>query len=271
MSASVHIVAVAARTPVGLTAEESAASVRAGISRLQLHPFMVNGLGKPLRCARDGLLEAGTQGLSRLRVLATAVLEELRRKLGTLEAPRLLLVLPESRPGFSEADALSMVEALTSDRGTGSWSPRVELGGRGHAGVLQALEVAEQRLISGSEELCVVLGVDSYHDADSLDWLASQFRLAGEGARTGFIPGEAAAGLVLARSSLQRKLGLVSLARVRGVGTATETRLIHGDEEVLGKGLARAIQGATRELKLPDEALDSVYCDLNGERYRTEE
>ena len=66
MTQGAHIVATAVRCAVGLTAESAAAAIRAGISRVAEHPFMVDAAGEKLLCARDagfaaGLLEALTQ------------------------------------------------------------------------------------------------------------------------------------------------------------------------------------------------------------------
>ncbi len=275
MSHPMHIVAVAARTPVGLTAESSAAAVRAGISRLGSHPFMVDGGGKPLHCARDSLLAPELLGPARLTALATAVLHELSKKLGSMQSagrPMLVLLgLPETRPGFLDADAQMLCDELSSVSLPNIGRLRVELSGRGHASAIAALEVAARRLSQGSEELCIVASVDGYLQADTLDWLASNLQLAGENVRSGFIPGEAAGALALASDSLQRRFQLPSIARVRNACTASETRLIKGDLEVLGDGLSRAIMGAATGLTLPGEAPDTVYCDINGERYRTEE
>jgi 3-oxoacyl-[acyl-carrier-protein] synthase-1 len=52
---------------------------------------------------------------------------------------------------------------------------------------------------------------------------------------------------------------------------AVETKLIKSEGINLGEGLASAIEAASRGLKLPGEAVDMVICDINGERFRSEE
>jgi hypothetical protein len=76
----VHIIAVGACTPVGRTAESSAAAIRAGISRVREHPFMVDGLGERLKCAYDPALESETLGVERLLALARHALCEVAAK-----------------------------------------------------------------------------------------------------------------------------------------------------------------------------------------------
>ena len=95
MSRSVHIVAVGARTPLGLTAQSSAAAARAGISRVGAHPFMVDGNGDPLRCAYDAALDPALVAYQRVAKLAQSALDQILVK---LEGGQLLLLAsPENR------------------------------------------------------------------------------------------------------------------------------------------------------------------------------
>jgi 3-oxoacyl-[acyl-carrier-protein] synthase-1 len=275
MSERVHIVSVGARTPVGLTAESSAAAVRAGISRVQEHPFIISTRGEPRCSATDAYLESTSLGWRRLVPLAISACREAIGKLtltgSDLRGLRVLLAIPEIRPGFSDPESGKLLAELAESISPVALGPRIEIAGRGHAGTLRGLQRAEQLLSTGQCELCVVGGVDSYFDSDTLDWLEGERRLSGEGIRAGFAPGEGAAFLVLAGTAVTRALRLSALATLRGVGTSTETRLLGGDVEVLGQGLAEAIALATAGLRPPQEAIDAIYCDINGERYRSDE
>jgi 3-oxoacyl-[acyl-carrier-protein] synthase-1 len=260
-------VAVGARTALGLTAESSAAAARAGISRIASHPFMLDASGEQLRCARDTLVEG--LGADRLIALATHALREVIEKvLGDRAADLpVLLALPETRPGFSPADAQRVVTAL--QKLPGPVRVTVEAFGDGHAGALHALEVAMERIARGRLELCVVGGVDSYLDVDTIDWLDADKRLIREGVRSGFYPGEGAGMVALAAEGLRASLRLPSLASLRGCATARERRSIDSPEGLLGEGLAEALHGATAELSR--EPVDEVFCDINGERHRTDD
>jgi 3-oxoacyl-[acyl-carrier-protein] synthase-1 len=116
MNRSVHIVAVAARTPVGITAEAAAAAVRARISRVQEHPFMVESRGERVYCGYDGRLAPTLLGASRIAALAQAALRELAGKLTARHpysaAIPLLLATPELRPGFTQDDARRVQRTL---------------------------------------------------------------------------------------------------------------------------------------------------------------
>ncbi len=119
--------------------------------------------------------------------------------------------------------------------------------------------------------MSIVLGVDSYLDIETLLWLESAQRLSQPLVRSGFTPGEAAAAFVLSPRALRRSLGLPVLATVHGVGTATETLLRGSDTGSLGVATAQAVRTAAAGLVLPQDAADAVYCDVNGERYRSED
>jgi 3-oxoacyl-[acyl-carrier-protein] synthase-1 len=236
---------------------------------------MVDGAGNPLVAGFDALLDPERRGLPRLVDLAAAPLEEVRAKLEDHPAPSVpvpvLLASPEPRPGFSDADGERLTTLLQSALLPEGVLLQIELGARGHAAALSGLEQAVQRLRGGHAELCLVAGADSYLEADTLDWLEENRQLAGEGRRGGFIPGEAAGAVLLASDAARRRLRLPSLAVVRGAASSRETRLIKSDADCFGQGLAEAIAAAAHGLRLPDEAPDAIYCDLNGERYRSEE
>ncbi|RJS27288.1 hypothetical protein DRW03_02640 [Corallococcus sp. H22C18031201] len=274
MNTKVDVVAVGARTPVGLSAESSAAAVRAQISRVREHPILVDASGEPLVFASDGLLDPQLGARDRMVVLAESALAEVVTKLSAA-MPRvrqlaLYLALPESRPGFSERDANGMLDSLRA-RWRSPPSMRVTLAGRGHAGAIRAVESAVQEMRGNEDTLFVVAGVDSYHEAETLHWLGSTRRLVRNGARDGFTPGEAAGCLVLANAGLCSRLCLHGLAHIRGVGTAQEQPAAHSDGNPLGVALSESIQRAVSALELPRDAIDTVYSDINGERFRSEE
>jgi 3-oxoacyl-[acyl-carrier-protein] synthase-1 len=190
------VVALGARTPLGLTAEASAAAVRAGISRVREHPFMIDPAGEPLRTAMDCRLDPALLGWKRLAPLATSALFEAigkafsdRARIPALSA---FLSLPEERAGFSNDDALRVVRDVDGAIHRAGLGVHIQTARRGHAGALDSMGAAIAQLRAGRCAAAVVGGVDSYLDADTLDALAADQRLAAEGVRSGFFPGEAA-------------------------------------------------------------------------------
>lgn len=275
MTRPVHIVATGVRCAVGITAESAAAAIRAGISRVAEHPFMVNAAGDNLLCARDPSIDPTIMGPERMVLLAERALREVVGKLGpagpyALEVP-VIVALPEPRPGFSAQQAAWVSRMLTSRVALDLGAIRVEQLAEGHAGAFLAMREAVERVSEGKNELCIAGGVDTYFDADTLDWLESELRVARAEIRNGFSPGEGATMLVVASDAARGRLGLHSLARVRGIACAREHRSPKSDEGLLGEGLTEAVLQATSDLQLPQEIVSDVYGDINGERARTED
>lgn len=274
MNCDLEIVAIGARTPVGRTAASSAAAVRAGISRCREFPFVTPG-GAPLVVASDADLDPATEGWARLEPMLSSVLEQvthaLARGVQHLGTHHIFLALPEERPGFTGRDATELVAAVHVWLRRSHARADIHIAGRGHAGAIRAIEHAVQSSSRDPNALCWIAGVDSYVNAATLLWLESERRCAQPGIRSGFIPGEAAGCLALAGPDLRRRLRLPALAHVRAVQTAHESRLRDSDTGSFGLGMIRAVEGAAAQLHLPSEGVDTLYADINGERYRSEE
>jgi 3-oxoacyl-[acyl-carrier-protein] synthase-1 len=273
MKLNAHLVALAARTPVGLTAESSAAAIRAGVSRVTEHPFLLDADGEPVLAGYDAALGAEAGVPERLQLLAHSVTQELASKvraerLSGLTIP-VLVALPEDRPGFSRSVAADLIRALGQAPLPGGCRVAIQELGRGHAGAFLAMEQAVERLSRGQEELVFVVGVESYLDPDVLDWLDADFRLARPARRNGLPPGEGAAGIALASSRFGKQLGLPSHGMVRAVACTREVRDETAPEGQLGEALTDAYLRVGAELVRPEETFDDFYIDINGERPRT--
>ena len=273
---ALEILATGARTPIGITAEESASSVRAGISRAREFPF-IDVRGEPVVLAADGALDPRLEGRERLWALLASALDEVLGKLGPLVAQtgkiQLLLALPEVRPGFSDSDASWIAEAAQRRlraRGGGA-GVDVEVPGRGHAGAIRAVEVAMHEARGRDDVLFVVAGNDSYVHTDTFLWLESQRRFAQSGVRSGFVPGEGAGCLALVTPRTRARLRARRLAVVCGAATAQEAQLLGSESGSSGAGMTQALRAAMAGRALSIERADTVYIDINGERYRSEE
>jgi 3-oxoacyl-[acyl-carrier-protein] synthase I len=275
MTEDLHIVAVGARTPLGLGAASSAAAFRAGLSRVGEHPMMVDGAGDPLRCAWDAQLEPAVFGAHRLVDIGVTALAESIDQLFFHRPPSaavpLLLAVPEPRPGFSANESEIVVGGLAAAELPHGARVNVEAVASGRAGFFQALALAARAIAARELELCIVGGVDSYLDADTLDWLDQKKLLPREGRRGSFIPGEASAMIAVASRAASTTLGLRSLAVVRGVATAREARSRDADEGLLGEALTDVIRRAALALRFPDQPIDEIYCDVNGERQHVDD
>lgn len=274
MSGRLEVVAVGARTPLGSAAESSAAAVRAGIASFAQFPFIMAG-GDRVVVSADPELDPATEGRERLVPLIDSVLDEVLHKLtqgSAYRGPcRLLLALPEARPGFSDDDATWVADAAKSRLRAPFPHLEIAIAGRGHAGAIQAIQVAIQESTRSEDSLFLIVGADSYHHPHTFLWLEQERQFAQPGVRGGFLPGEGVGCLALTTARLQTALRLPSLASVGGVGTARESLLRTSETGSFGAAMTEAVLAATKGLRLPAERVDTLYSDINGERYRSEE
>lgn len=274
MSAALAVVATGARTPVGRTAATSAAAIRAGISRAREFPF-VGATGEPLVAAADPDLDPACTGLSRFAPMLRDALAQVVRVLAPASrhpcVHHVLLAAPEVRPGFDESDAADLLAATRAALQGSFTRVEVTIPGHGHAGGLRGVEQAQQILAADPNALCWIAGVDSYLHPSTLLWLEHERRLAAPGVRGGFIPGEGAGCVALATDALRERLGLTSLADLRGACTAQEMHLRTDPAGSFGHAMSAVVEAAAASLRLPDEQIDGLISDLNGERYRSEE
>ncbi|MEM9460054.1 MAG: beta-ketoacyl synthase N-terminal-like domain-containing protein [Myxococcota bacterium] len=260
-----------ARTPLGLTAQTSAAAVRAGISRIGDHPVWCDLAGEPIRMARDGVLSPELCGVDRVFELATAPLlaacDSCRARAPSVPI-RVILGLPQLRPGWTAAHEqryIQRIDQLTHPRGN---VQLVYTKKRGHAATLAALDIAVRAIAQGGDELFVVGGADSYHEPKTLAWLQRNGQLKTLATRSGFLPGEGAGFVVAASTRLTAHFHRGDRVEVLGSASALEPKLIKTGADTVGEGLSRAIREAAASLRSP---VHNIYCDINGERYRTDE
>jgi 3-oxoacyl-[acyl-carrier-protein] synthase-1 len=236
---------------------------------------MVDRAGEPMLIARAPWLDIGLGGAGRYRELLMPALDEAltpihanlaerRRKVG------FAIGLPSPRPGCPMDLANDLCAAVehrySNSRGVVAFP-------QGHAAGFAALNAGLTSLRAGSLDACVVACVDSYMAAETLEWLEAAEQLHAAGAQNnawGFIPGEAAAAIVVVTAAVAKELATQAYGEIVGVGLAHEVNLIKTDNVCVGEGLTTALRTALRSLS-DTEKVDDVFCDLNGETYRADE
>jgi 3-oxoacyl-[acyl-carrier-protein] synthase I len=274
----ISLVGVGANTAVGLTADSSAAAVRAGISGFAEHPELVDREGEPLIVARSPFVEEDLRGIERFIQLALPAAQEALTPLAGLTARRcpipLVIGLPATRPGLPELLADRVAERM-KELGAESWTiSDVQTFSMGHSAGLMALEAGRQKIQSGAVEFCLIGGIDSYMEKKTLGWLEKCDQIHGAGPHKnawGFIPGEAAGFGLLCRAETAQRYELTMQSQVLSVSIAREKSLIKTDAVCLGHGLTEAFNRALRALPSPAAKVDQVICDMNGEAYRADE
>lgn len=276
-----RVLAIGAFTPVGGDARSTAAAVRAGLCGFSEHAYMIDTAGEPMRVAQVSGVDAGLRGAERLvALLAPALTEALadglspsRQKTGDHDGRiGVAIAWPPARPGGPDdaAGSTDAVRALCRDRLGARLGP-FQLFASGHAGGFEALDQARAWLRAGQVDAVVVAGVDSYLAPETLEWLEAEEQLHGAGPLNnawGFIPGEAAGALLLARAGDAASGG--GWADVLAVGLGRESKLNKSGEVCIGEGLTQALRRALDEMPAGG-VIDNVVCDMNGEAYRADE
>lgn len=271
----VYLASVGASTPVGRDAFSSAAAVRAGISGFTEHPHMEDTDGEPMRVAMAPWLEADCEGLDRFEALLIPALKQALAPIAERADPDLRVALavglPSKRPGLApnlwDDLRVRVAQQLPSRFAAEAAFPV------GHAAGLVGLRAAWPRVASGEFDACVVAGVDSYMEPETLEWLEQNDQLHGAGPLNnawGFIPGEGAGAVLLVTGTSLERLRLESLGRVLDVGRGFEESRITTETVCIGTGLTTAFRGALTGLP-PGAKVTDAFCDLNGERYRADE
>lgn len=277
MSASrVLVVGIGMTTAVGLSARETAASVRARVARFgqsrfqdrELVPFTLaqvpdEGLA-PLPAAGNGAPLGGRA--QRLLRLALPALRGCLAPLGDARVPLAMsLALPETETSvpFDRAGFVARLAAATD----GAFDPaRSDPSHAGRAGGVVAIGQAVQTIAQGLASFVVAGGVDSYRDLYVLGALDRDRRVKSDVNLDGFIPGEGAAFLLLASEGAAAARGLSAIAAISPAAVGFEPGHLYSPEPYRGEGLAATIQGLLASGAAPAPITD-VWSSMNGESH----
>ncbi len=268
-----EILGVGAMTPVGFNARTTAAAVRAGVTRVEFSSivmrsreslkagFMAADDLPPLRPALASWAAVAPRPHQRiLRLAGTA----LREAAGGVSPLPLLLALPEPATGAEQwVSAFIQHLSVQADVALDLDASRVLPLGR--AGGLWAMAEALQLLATTDLRGVLVGGADSLLDMRRLARLDAEVRLRGEGPSDGFVPGEGAAVVWLARPGEGKRIGRAPLARLAAVGVGREEGHLYSDKPHRGDGLAQALRELFQRWPAARGRVASVFGGLNGE------
>jgi 3-oxoacyl-[acyl-carrier-protein] synthase-1 len=261
-------------TAVGRDAPSTTAAVRADITFLQKLPEFVTPEGAQATGGAAIGVTDDRSGSDRLVSMAIFALQEAlaqAEESSDLELERGCLLLglaPSKRPSyepFEAADVATLLEA--ADCAELANTHTIETG---HTAGLRAIAAAADRLRDQALSCCIVGAVDSFLDYPILSWLDESGRLKTDQRDHGFIPGEAAAFLVIERAHDARDRGARVLASILAKGFATEPHPLGTPVPSRAEGLTQALRTACAT-SAGAGSLKGVLCDLNGELYRMRE
>lgn len=261
-------------TPVGLTAPQSAASVRAGITRFaetsvydkRFEPFTMSLLPDealpPLHPELEKAVSLTSRQVRLLRLAAPALQEALIGDPDGNGVP-LFLGAPEhlkSRPQPLNEGFFAQL-GVQSGVGLDIAASKVIFGGR--AAGLMALQAAMACLAAGKHSVVLAGGVDTYLDLYLLGTLDMEDRILGQAVMDGFIPGEGA-GFVLLSSRES------SFPKLSPVFTGFEEGHLGSDEPYQGEGLATVFAEILGSGAF-EQPVREVYSAMNGENHWAKE
>jgi 3-oxoacyl-[acyl-carrier-protein] synthase I len=178
--------------------------------------------------------------------------------------PVLLCVSETTRPGRPAGLEAALLNCLQTHLGR-RFHPRSATLAGGHAAIAQALRAADAMVAAGEVEHCIVAGVDSLIVSGTLDVLQQQRRVLTSATDAGFVPGEAAAAvLVGARAAGVRPEGQLLCI---GIGEAMEHATWDSGSPLRADGMVEAIGAAFDDARAGYQDVDYRLCDLNGEPY----
>jgi len=273
-SNELHIIATGAATSLGGYAAATLAAVQARIANFSDHPYLIDLHGEPYILAWAPYIDPDYQGVKRYNALLNYALSDcfaadsFAGKDNLPASMPCVLCLPNERPTFRFDQARVVAQQLVSDC-PGLVLTSQDLCRQGHAAAYQALEQVQRYLVQTAHEFCLLAGVDSYVDSTTLNGLEMQAQVHNATNAYGFVPGEAAACVLICTGETVEKYQLTSLGTLLAFTHATEP--VHHTQGVCtGQGLTQAMQ-ATLQHCLPQQKIQQVICDLNGEPHRSDE
>jgi 3-oxoacyl-[acyl-carrier-protein] synthase I len=176
--------------------------------------------------------------------------------------PVLICVAPPRRPGRSDALEQRLSTALEDRLGTplpvGSG---VHPGGR--TGIATLLRNAQSQM--DSHPVQILIGVESFLRQVIIDHYIDQGRILCGANSSGFLPGEAVAGLIVARGDMVTSPAL----RIIGIGEGQEPDA-PGDQPAV-TGLTNAMRSALKAARTEMFDIGTFLSDLNGEHRKFKE
>jgi 3-oxoacyl-[acyl-carrier-protein] synthase-1 len=275
------IMGVGMVTAVGMSAKQTAASARAGLSRFsetsihnkRFEPVVMALLPDetlPALSPKLGEVVGLTSRQMRMLRLATPALQEAVENVPNSEAIPLYLGAPNGLPNRPNPVDEKFLEYLAIQSEINFDVKRSKVFPNGRAAGLLALKAAMEQLASGANRFVIAGGMDTYLDLYLLGTLDMENRVLGNGIMDGFIPGEGAGFIVLTTLDVIKKRQRQSLVGIKSVSTGFEEGHLYSDKPYQGEGLSSAFLNFFEENKM-DGLVQEVYISMNGENHWAKE
>lgn len=268
--AALHLASVGAATAIGGYVAAIMAAQKCQMPNFTEHPYLLNLQGAPYVLACAPYVDTDIQGVQRFQQLANYAISDCCAGKSWLPPQPIpsVLCLPEPRPTFHFEQTRIIAQQLAGDCSGLSLTSQ-DIYNQGHAAGYNALEQVHHYLTQTDHEFCLLVGVDSMIDSETLNRFEMNGQIHSAENAYGFIPGEGAACIIFCLQNTLKKHSLNSLGSVTAFSYANEP--IHHKQSVCtGKGLTQAIQCTLKHL-VPKDRIHHTFCDLNGETHRSDE
>ncbi len=248
-------------TGVGLSAPASCAAIRCAIDNFNETRFMDDG-GEWI-IGSEVPLDQPWRGLEKLVQMAVRAVKECLSNAGSARPsaiPLLLCVAEPTRPGRTSGLDNEFLKRIEKELGT-KLHPRSAVIARGRVSIAEALHVASH-LITAECPFCLIAGVDSFLSWPTLSVYQSKSRLLTSKNSNGFIPGEAAAAILVGAP----KPGIENLV-CTGIGAGHEPATVENEEPLRADGMVQAFKEAMADAGCSLADVDYRLADVNGEQY----
>jgi 3-oxoacyl-[acyl-carrier-protein] synthase I len=247
---------------VGLSAPASCAAIRCGIANFRETRF-IDTAGEPI-IGSPVALDPPCWGQELL-------LEMLRRAVQECAAgasaspgslPLLLCVAERDRPGRTDRVEYELFAEL-QQRLAYRFHPSSTILPHGRVSIVAALIQARKLIYDQNHPRVLVAAADSLLVRGSLDAYEEQERLLTGQNSNGFIPGEAAAAVLLGRPDLAKARELLCT----GIGVGAEPAALGSGAPLRGDGLTRAFKAALADAECEMHDMSYRITDNSGEQY----
>ncbi|MEN8178386.1 MAG: hypothetical protein ABFS39_07145 [Pseudomonadota bacterium] len=250
-------------TGVGLTSAVSCAAIRCAIDNFQETRFMDKGGEWIMGC--EVPLEEPWRGKTKLiKMLSTALFElfEKHPKLNTEEVPLLLCLSEHDRPGRVIDDDNTFFISLLDEMEI-EFHEKSRVIAQGRVSVSVALARARELIYKKTVPQVIIAGVDGLLVGSGLSVYEDRERLLTSQNSNGFIPGEAAAAILVSRPVTDGEPHLIC----NGLGFGVEPSTIDSDLPFRADGFVQAIQEVTADAGCSLGDVDFQIASVSGEQY----
>lgn len=261
MPRSLAILSTGMITGVGLNRHATCAALRAGITAFEETKFMDDG-GKWILGAAIPL-DGAPRGAEKLAQMAALAIREAISEYPALDFKNIPLFLgtaERSRPGrFTDLDS-ELIPRIQKLLGLEFHHESREIP-QGRVSGVTGIQLSRSALLDSGFDHCLLVGVDTYLIAATLEHFEARHRLLTSKNTDGFIPGEAAIALLLGRTDSK------SSVMIAGIGSGTEPATVESGEPLRADGMVNAFKSALDDAGATWNAVSYRVTDLNGEQY----